>query len=214
MIKLTPSLLAADLMNLGGAVGMMGRDGLDQLHFDVMDAHFVPNLSFGPDFCREIHRQHPEMKIDVHLMMNNPQNYLDEFAQYGASSITVHEEIGGDLAGMIGKIQSLGVRAGMSVKPGTGVETLLPYLDNLDLVLIMTVEPGFGGQKFMPEEVEKIRFLRRAGFRGDIAVDGGVSIQNAPLLAEAGATLLVMGTSYFRAEDPSLVARFVKDLNA
>ncbi len=214
MIKLTPSLLAADLMNLGGAVGMMGRDGLDQLHFDVMDAHFVPNLSFGPDFCRAIHRQHPEMKIDVHLMMDNPQNYLDEFAQYGASSITVHEEIGGDLAGMIRRIQALQVKAGLSVKPGTGVETLLPYLDQLDLVLIMTVEPGFGGQKFMPEEVEKIRFLRRAGFRGDIAVDGGVSIQNAPLLAEAGATLLVMGTSYFRAEDPSLVARFVKDLNA
>ena len=214
MIKLTPSLLAADLMNLGGAIGMMGRDGLDQLHFDVMDAHFVPNLSFGPDFCREIHRQHPEMKIDVHLMMDNPQNYLDEFAQYGASSITVHEEIGGDLAGMIRRIQALKVKAGLSVKPGTSVETLLPYLDQLDLVLIMTVEPGFGGQKFMPEEVEKIRFLRRAGFRGDIAVDGGVSIQNAPLLAEAGATLLVMGTSYFRAEDPSLVARFVKDLNA
>ncbi len=214
MIKLTPSLLAADLMNLGAAIGMMGRDGLDQLHFDVMDAHFVPNLSFGPDFCREIHRQHPEMKIDVHLMMDNPQNYLDEFAQYGASSITVHEEIGGELAGMIRRIQALQVKAGLSVKPGTGVETLLPYLDQLDLVLIMTVEPGFGGQKFMPEEVEKIRFLRRAGFRGDIAVDGGVSIQNAPLLAEAGATLLVMGTSYFRAEDPSLVARFVKDLNA
>ena len=214
MIKLTPSLLAADLMNLGGAIGMMGRDGLDQLHFDVMDAHFVPNLSFGPDFCREIHRQHPEMKIDVHLMMDNPQNYLDEFAQYGASSITVHEEIGGDLAGMIRRIQALKVKAGLSVKPGTSVETLLPYRDQLDLVLIMTVEPGFGGQKFMPEEVEKIRFLRRAGFRGDIAVDGGVSIQNAPLLAEAGATLLVMGTSYFRAEDPSLVARFVKDLNA
>ena len=115
---------------------------------------------------------------------------------------------------MIRRIQALQVKAGLSVKPGTGVETLLPYLDQLDLVLIMTVEPGFGGQKFMPEEVGKIRFLRRAGFRGDIAVDGGVSIQNAPLLAEAGATLLVMGTSYFRAEDPSLVARFVKDLNA
>ena len=214
MIKLTPSLLAADLLNLGRDIDAMRSNGLDQLHFDVMDAHFVPNLSFGPDFCREIHRQHPEMKIDVHLMMDNPQNYLDEFAQYGASSITVHEEIGGDLAGMIRRIQALKVKAGLSVKPGTGVETLLPYLDQLDLVLIMTVEPGFGGQKFMPEEVEKIRFLRRAGFRGDIAVDGGVSIQNAPLLAEAGATLLVMGTSYFRAEDPSLVARFVKDLNA
>ena len=214
MIKLTPSLLAADLLHLGGAIDMMRRDGLDQLHFDVMDAHFVPNLSFGPDFCRAIHRYDPNMKIDVHLMMDNPDKYFDEFAQYGASSITVHAEIGGDLEGMIRSVHGLNVKAGLSVKPETDAAVLLPYLDQLDLILIMTVEPGFGGQKFMPEEVEKIRFLRRAGFRGDIAVDGGVNMENAPMLAQAGATLLVMGTSYFHAPDPEKVARFVEGLNA
>ena len=213
MIKLTPSLLAADLLHLGSAIDMMRRDGLDQLHFDVMDAHFVPNLSFGPDFCRAIHRYDPEMKIDVHLMMDNPDKYLDEFAQYGASSITVHAEIGGDLEGMIRSIHGLNVKAGLSVKPETDAAVLLPYLDQLDLALIMTVEPGFGGQKFMPEEVEKIRFLRKAGFRGDIAVDGGVSEHNALLLKEAGATLFVMGTSYFHAADPAQVAKLVEELN-
>ena len=213
MIKLTPSLLAADLMNLGGAIGMMGRDGLDQLHFDVMDAHFVPNLSFGPDFCQVIHQRHPDMILDVHLMMDNPEQYLEEFARYGASSITLHREIAEDMYGMIQIIRSLGVKCGLSVKPGTSAQTLLPYLDQLDLILIMTVEPGFGGQKFMPEQMEKIRFLRQVGFQGDIAVDGGVNMENAPLLTQAGATLLVMGTSYFHAEDPSRVARFVEGLN-
>ena len=214
MIKLTPSLLAADLLHLGRGIEMMRIHGLDRLHFDVMDAHFVPNLSFGPDFCRAIHRHDPAMKIDVHLMVDNPENYIDEFVQYGAASVTVHAEIGEDLTGLIQKIHDLGAEAGLSVKPETPVEKLLPYLDQLDLILIMTVHPGFGGQKFMPEEVEKIRFLRGASFKGDIAVDGGVDMENAPLLKDAGATLLVMGTSYFHADDPAKVARFVEGLNA
>ena len=213
MIKLTPSLLAADLLHLGRGIEMMRHDGLNQLHFDVMDAHFVTNLSFGPDFCQVIHQRHPDMILDVHLMMDNPEQYLEEFARYGAASITLHREIAADMSGMIQTIRGLGVKCGLSVKPGTGAETLLPYLDQLDLILIMTVEPGFGGQKFKPEQVEKIRFLRRAGFRGDIAVDGGVNMDNAPLLTQAGANLLVMGTSYFHAEDPSRVARFVEGLN-
>ncbi len=213
MIKLTPSLLAADLLHLGRGIEMMRRDRLNQLHFDVMDAHFVPNLSFGPDFCQVIHQRHPDMILDVHLMMDNPEQYLEEFARYGASSITLHREIAEDMSGMIQIIRSLGVKCGLSVKPGTSAQTLLPYLDQLDLILIMTVEPGFGGQKFMPEQMEKIRFLRQIGFQGDIAVDGGVNMENAPLLTQAGATLLVMGTSYFHAEDPSRVARFVEELN-
>ena len=213
MIKLTPSLLAADLLHLGRGIEMMRRDRLNQLHFDVMDAHFVPNLSFGPDFCQVIHQRHPDMILDVHLMMDNPEQYLEEFARYGASSITLHREIAEDMYGMIQIIRSLGVKCGLSVKPGTSAQTLLPYLDQLDLILIMTVEPGFGGQKFMPEQMEKIRFLRQVGFQGDIAVDGGVNMENAPLLIQAGATLLVMGTSYFHAEDPSRVARFVEGLN-
>ena len=212
MIKLTPSLLAADLMNLGAQIDSMLKNGLDQLHFDVMDAHFVPNMSFGPSFCRAIHRQYPDLKIDVHLMMDNPEKYLETFIQYGASSITVHREVFDDPKPILKKIRDMGALCGLSVKPGTGAETLLPYLNDTDVILIMTVEPGFGGQKFMPEQVDKIRFLREKGYRGVIAVDGGVNLDNTPILRDAGTDWLIMGTSYFRAEDPAAVAQKVKEL--
>lgn len=213
MIKLTPSLLAADLMNLGGEIEAMMKCGVDQLHFDVMDAHFVPNLSFGPSFCRAIHRRFPELKIDAHLMMDNALDYLDAFVGYGASSVTVHEEAFADPGAALRAIHEKGVQAGLSVKPGTPAEALLPYLDQADIILIMSVEPGFGGQKFMPDQVEKIRFLRRAGYRGVIAVDGGVCPDNAALLQQAGANWLVMGTAFFRSPDPQAVARAVEELN-
>ena len=212
MIKLTPSLLAADLMNLGRDIDGMLSHGVDQLQFDVMDAHFVPNLSFGPSFCRAIHRKYPELKIDVHLMMDNPEKYLDTFVQYGAYSITVHREVFKDPRGILNAIREKGAKCGLSVKPGTPADTLLPYLNDTDVILIMTVEPGFGGQKFMPEQVEKICFLREKGFGGVIAVDGGVSLDNAELLRDAGANWLVMGTAYFRAEDPGAVAAKMKEL--
>ncbi len=214
MLQLTPSLLAADLMNLGGEIEAMLKNGVDQLHFDVMDAHFVPNLSFGPFFCQAIHQRFPEVAIDVHLMMDNPERYLDVFAASGAASITVHREITDDPSGLIGKIHSLGVKAGLSVKPETPVEDLFPWLSSVDVILIMTVEPGFGGQKFMPEEIEKIRALRGVGYQGKIAVDGGVNLTNAVDLVEAGANWLVMGTSYFKAADPKAVAQGVRELNA
>ena len=213
MIKLTPSLLAADLMNLGAEIDAMQKNGLDQLHFDVMDAHFVPNLSFGTSFCRAIHRQFPDLKIDVHLMMDNPEKYLDTFIQYGASSITVHQEAFPDPRPILKAIRDQGALCGLSVKPGTKADALLPYLEDTDIILIMTVEPGFGGQKFMPEQVDKIRFLRDQGYRGVIAVDGGVNLDNTPLLRDAGADWLVMGTSYFRAADPAVVAKRVKELS-
>ena len=212
MIKLTPSLLAADLMNLGREISDMLDHGVDQLHFDVMDAHFVPNLSFGPSFCRAIHRQFPDLKIDVHLMMDNPEKYLDTFVQSGASSITVHREVFDDPRPILKMIKEKGLLGGLSVKPDTKADSLLPYLDDTDIILIMTVEPGFGGQKFMPEQVEKIRFLRQKGYQGIIAVDGGVNLENAPILRSAGADWLVMGTSYFRADDPAKVAKRVKEL--
>ena len=212
MIKLTPSLLAADLMNLGRDIDGMLSHGVDQLHFDVMDAHFVPNLSFGPSFCRAIHRNYPNLKIDVHLMMDNPEKYLDTFIQYGAYSVTVHREAFEDPRPVLRAIREKGAKCGLSVKPGTPADTRLPYLDETDVILIMTVEPGFGGQKFMPEQVEKIRFLREKGFGGVSAVDGGVSLDNAELLRDAGANWLVMGTAYFRAEDPGAVAAKTKEL--
>ncbi len=211
MIKLTPSLLAADLMNLGKDLEKMLNNGVDQLHFDVMDAHFVPNLSFGPSFCQAIHSHFPTLKIDVHLMMDNPQKYLDAFAQSGASSITFHQEAVPDPEVLIQEIKKRGVTCGMSVKPGTPADTLLPFLRQLDHILIMTVEPGFGGQEFMPEQVEKIRFLRSKGFQGDIAVDGGVNLDNLDMLIRAGANWLVMGTAYFRARDPAHVVQTVKE---
>ncbi len=212
MIKLTPSLLAADLLNLERDLERMTKNGIDQLHFDVMDAHFVPNLSFGPSFCRAIHRRFPALKLDVHLMMDNPEQYLDEFLDAGAASITVHREVLHDPDAMMRKIRDKGVLAGLSIKPATPVKALLHWLDETDIVLIMTVEPGFGGQKFMPEQAEKIRMLREAGYRGVIAVDGGVSLDNAKMIKDAGADWLIMGTSYFRAEDPEMVARKVREM--
>ena len=212
MTKLTPSLLAADLLNLGREIETMMQNGIDQLHFDVMDAHFVPNLSFGPSFCRTIHERFPNLQLDVHLMMDNPEQYLDTFLANGATSITVHREVLHDPDAMVRKIHEKGVKAGLSIKPGTPVKALLHWLDETDIVLIMTVEPGFGGQKLMPEQVEKIRMLRESGYQGIIAVDGGVNLENAPLLKEAGADWLVMGTSYFRAENPALVVQKVREL--
>lgn len=213
MIKLTPSLLAADLMNLGGEIQAMLDSGVDQLHFDVMDGHFVPNLSFGPSICRAIHRRFPELAIDVHLMMDNPEQYLDLFLAYGAASITVHREIVENPTALLRQVHTRNVKAGLSIKPGTPVETLLPYMHQADIILIMTVEPGFGGQKFMSGQVEKIRALRAEGYQGIIAVDGGVNLENGPLLRDAGADWLVMGTAYFRAEDPAGVARAVREWN-
>ena len=211
MIKLAPSLLAADLLHLGQDIQGMLDHGVDQLHFDVMDAHFVPNLSFGPSLCEAVHRTFPRVILDVHLMMDNPEKYLDAFVGAGSSSITVHREIAMEPDTILPIIRKKGVKAGLSLKPGTPAEALIPYLDLMDLALVMTVEPGFGGQKFMPEQVEKIRFLRQSGYRGDIAVDGGVNMENAPLLLEAGANILVMGTAYFRAEDPGRVAQYFKE---
>ena len=212
MIELAPSLLAADWLHLGRDVAAMLENQVDLLHFDVMDAHFVPNLSFGPSLCQAIHRRFPQCRLDVHLMMDNPEKYLSAFARAGAYTITLHREVLAEPRRVMEAVRREKVRCGLSVKPGTGAETLLPYLDILDYILIMTVEPGFGGQKFMPEQVDKIRLLRQAGFAGDISVDGGVNLENAPLLAAAGANVLVMGTAYFGAEDPALVAKAVKEL--
>ena len=212
MVELAPSLLAADVMHLGREIEMMLSHQVDLLHFDVMDAHFVPNLSFGPALCQTIHERYPACRLDVHLMMDNPEKYLAAFAKAGAYTLTLHQEVLEEPAAVLDKIKREGMRCGLSVKPGTRAETLLPYLELLDYILIMTVEPGFGGQKFMPEQIGKIKLLRDAGYRGDISVDGGVNLQNAPLLAQAGANVLVMGTAYFRADDPEKVARAVKEL--
>ena len=212
MPELAPSLLAADLMRLGEEIQSVLDCGVKLLHFDVMDAHFVPNLSFGPALCRRIHEAFPQCLLDVHLMMDNPEKYIAAFADAGVYAITVHAEIPGDVGNVLRAIRAKGVKCGLSVKPGTDVETFLPYLNEMDVALIMTVEPGFGGQKFMPEQAEKIRWLRQNGFTGEINVDGGVSPANVKMLTENGATWLVMGTGFFKAADRKAVADCVREL--
>ncbi len=202
MLLIAPSILAADHLNLERDVARMVDAGCDWLHVDVMDAHFVPNLSFSPKTVRCLRRRFPDLTLDVHLMMDNPGKYVDRFAQEGASGITVHVEIPENAAAVLKRIRELGLRAGISLRPGTPVEALIPLLPLCDLALVMTVEPGFGGQHFMPGMVPKLDAIRQAGFSGLIEADGGLGAGNVPLLCEHGLDVAVMGTALFRAENP------------
>lgn len=212
MIEIAPSMLAADMLHLENDLLDLRLNHIKTLHFDVMDAHFVPNLSFGPALCKAVHDAFPEYFLDVHLMMDNPQMLLDSFVSAGASSITVHAEVLSDAESMIRQIKELGVQCGISVKPGTDVQNIEPLLPLLDRVLIMTVEPGFGGQKFMEDQLDKIIWLRNHGFNGRIAVDGGVNMENIDRITAAGADVLVMGTAFFKANDRAAVVQKVKEL--
>lgn len=211
MIKIAPSILAADPLNMERDVRRMAEAGCDMIHVDVMDAHFVPNLSYGPALVEALHGRF-DLPLDVHLMMDNPEKYLDVFAGAGAWGITIHAEIPGDVAGMLRHIRALGLSAGLSVKPGTPAEairTLLPYAD---MVLVMTVEPGFGGQKFQPAMLDKLRELRRMGYTGLLEADGGVSLSNLPDLKAAGLDVAVMGTAMYRSADPAADIRAIRQL--
>lgn len=211
MIKLSPSILAADPLRLGQAARMAQDAGCDELHFDVMDGHFVPNLTFGPHILKAMKQELPQIVYDVHLMLDNPAEFVDPFIDAGADILTVHAEAGGfDRA--LDRIRERGVRTGASVRPATPVECLRDALSRLDRVLLMTVEPGFGGQKLIPEVLDKAAQLRALGFAGEIEADGGITESNAALLKEAGIGVLVMGTGFFRAKDPAEVVRRVHAL--
>jgi len=210
MIKLSPSLLAADPLHLGDALKLATDAGCDELHFDVMDAHFVPNLTFGPHILAAMKKQ-MDFCYDVHLMLTDPITMIDVYAKAGASVITVHAEANG-VEESLRRIRELGLKAGVSLKPDTPVEALRPYLPLLDRVLMMTVYPGFGGQRFMPEALPKAGELRKMGFTGEIEVDGGISIANMREVVDAGVDILVMGTAFFKVEDPYEVARQVHAL--
>ena len=201
MIKIAPSVLAADPMRMGAEVDRMIKAGADWIHVDIMDGNFVPNLSYGPSLVKALKKE-TTLPLDVHLMILHPEKFIETFAKAGADVLTVHQEVEAPLSELLKSIHARGIQAGVSVKPATRVETLIPHLGDIDLVLIMTVEPGFGGQAFMPEMIEKIRVLRKMGYQGDIEVDGGVGPDNAGLLMESGATALVMGTALFTASDP------------
>ena len=202
MIKVAPSILAADPLNMGQDVQRVIDAGCDMLHVDIMDAHFVPNLSYSPALVEALHKRF-DIPLDVHLMMDNPEKYIDTFAKAGAWGITIHAEIPGDVPALLQKIRGLGLNVGLSVKPGTPAEAIADLLPMVDMVLVMTVEPGFGGQKFQSAMLEKIRRLREMGYTGLIQADGGVSLGNLPDLKAAGLDVAVMGTAMYTSADPA-----------
>lgn len=205
MTQLSPSILAADFTRLGEQCKAVLDAGADMLHFDVMDGHFVPNLSFGVPVLQSLHKALPGAFYDVHLMITDPLAYVHAFAKAGASCITFHLESDSPVQKTIDEIHAQGCKAGLSIKPGTAVEEVLPYLDSLDLVLVMSVEPGFGGQKFMPSALQKLEFLKqeceKRGIQPWLQVDGGVDAATGPLCVQAGANLLVAGSAVFGKPD-------------
>ena len=210
MTKIAPSILAADTMHMGDAARRIVSAGCDYVHFDVMDGVFVPNLSFGPALLKDM-KAEIALYFDVHLMLIDPLKYVDVFADAGASGITVHVEAE-HFPESLARIRARGLRVGASLRPATPAAVLRTFLPDLDLVLVMTVEPGFGGQKLNPAMVEKIRELRRMGYQGEIEVDGGITLDNAAMLAQAGADTLVMGTTFFQAENPQALVTQVHAL--
>lgn len=211
MIKVAPSILAADPLNMGRDVQRMIEAGCDLVHVDIMDAHFVPNLSYSPALVKALHSRF-DIPLDVHLMMDNPGAYIAAFAKAGAWGITIHAEIPGDVQAMLHQIRSLGVHPGLSIKPGTPAERIRPLLDDADMVLIMTVEPGFGGQKFQPAMLDKLRALRAMGYTGLLEADGGVCLANLPDLKAAGLDVAVIGTAMFRSADPAADMKSIHEL--
>jgi ribulose-phosphate 3-epimerase len=197
---------------MGEDVRRMTDAGCDWLHVDIMDGNFVPNLSYGPALVRALKKE-TAVPLDVHLMVAHPESFIDTFAKAGAQILTVHAEVEYPLPSLLDMIHHLGLKAGASIKPATPIEKLYTCLPMLDMVLVMTVEPGFGGQAFMPEMAQKIRDLRTMGFEGIIEVDGGVGPDNAKMLLDSGATALVMGTALFTAKDPAKVIRDIRTMD-
>lgn len=204
MIKISPSVLASDFSRLGEEVSAMEQAGADMIHLDVMDGHFVPNISFGAPVIAAV-RKMGKILFDTHLMISDPLRYAPDFIKAGSDIITFHLESNSDIGETIACIKNAGVGVGMSLKPATPADELFPYLDKLDMVLVMTVEPGFGGQKFMADMCPKIRalaaFREQNGLSFDIQVDGGIDEATAPLVAQSGANVLVAGSSLFSAPD-------------
>jgi len=214
MLKIAPSILSADFARLGEEIKEVDQHGADLIHIDVMDGKFVPNITIGPLIVDAI-RPHTKLPLDVHLMIEQPERYIADFAKAGADIITVHQEACVHLHRTIHLIKEHGVKAGVALNPATPLETLQHVLEDLDMVLIMTVNPGFGGQQFIPGMLNKISSLREQlnsfGYQHiDIEVDGGINAHTAKLVAEAGANVLVAGSAVFGQQDRAEAIRLIK----
>ncbi len=201
MIKVAASVLAADILNLGEEIQKMEKAGCDWIHVDIMDGVFVPNLSYGPHVVKAL-KTVTSLPLDVHLMIVEPEKYIDTFIDSGADILTIHIEATKEPEKVLQKIKKRGIKAGITLKPGTDIDALRPFLPLVDMVLVMTVEPGFGGQSFMENMMKKVKTLRKWGFTGHIEVDGGIGPQNAAKVVKDGADVLVMGTALFTSENP------------
>jgi len=200
-IKISPSILSADFSKLGSEIQDLEKAKADLLHIDVMDGHFVPNITIGPEVINKL-RKYTSLPFDVHLMISPVHNFIKKFSDAGANIITIHPEATDDLAGSIKKIKSYNKKAGVSLNPETSIEKVLPVLNLIDLVLVMSVNPGFGGQKFMSETLEKVKILRKEidtkKFKTQIEIDGGINIENSKIAIKAGVDIIVSGTTIFK----------------
>jgi len=203
-IQISPSILSADFSQLGNEIKRLEEGGADMIHVDVMDGHFVPNLTIGPPVIKALRKQ-CSIKFDVHLMISPVHKYIEAYADAGADIITIHPEATNNLDESISKIKSLNKKVGVSLNPESKLDLITNYLEKIDLVLIMSVNPGFGGQKFMPEVLDKVKQLKeiksKRNMNFDIEIDGGINFDNCQLAIEAGANILVSGTTVFKSNN-------------
>ena len=215
--KIAPSLLAADFTRLGEEIAAVERAGVDLLHFDVMDGHFVPNISMGVPILQAI-RKITRLPLDAHLMISEPEKYVEAFIKSGANSVSVHSEVCPDIPKMAKRIRELGARASIGVNPETSIDRVIAAAEHLDMILIMSVHPGFGGQEFIPASLQKLREVRRElkrrGYSIDVEIDGGVKADNIADVKAAGANVFVSGSGIFGEKDYGKITAEMRELIA